>query len=375
MRVLFLIRCFLYYTAQLASALAQAGHDVIMIVPEDGGEFIGSGAGDIRKEFREWLDPRITLEWVHFPPEISPKTLVDNLRCVSNFVSLIRKYRLDVLHLHDVSDCRIFGAVALTKRRNPLVLTIHDAELHPGDSSNKQEFVRHWLRRMADGVIVHGDDVKNRLLAISKLPEDRIYCVPIGAYTFYRRWLSADTDSNSKKILFFGRIREYKGLEYLVKAAPIVCREVPDSKFVIAGEGPDWPRCKALIENPENFILLEGAVYDPDITKLFEESAVVAMPYIEASQSAVLTIAYALGKPVVVTNVGSLPEVVEDGVTGLLVPPRDEKALAEAIIKILTDDELRKRISQNAYRLADTHLSWDAVARQTGEVYKKVVGC
>lgn len=373
MRVVFLIRSFLYYTGQLANAMADQGHDVLILAAHHCGEFVGSAGGsDLHNQFREFLDPRVSLKWAYMPERTLPRTVVSNLKCIARLMKLITNYRPEVLHLHDAADYRIFFAAMLTRRAHKLVLTVHDAELHPGDSPNKIEFIRPWLRRMADGIIVHGEDIKRRLMEVSKTPEDRIYQAPIGGYLFYRKWLSDDDGAARRNVLFFGRVHKYKGLDVLIRSAPLVCRQVPEAKFVIAGEGPDWPRCKALIEHSESFVLHEGAVYDPDVARLFEEAAVVVLPYIEASQSGVLAIAYGMGKPVIVTDVGSLPEVVEDGGTGFIVPPNDVEALAKAIITILTDDELRERMSRNAYRRAVTDLSWAEAARRTAEAYAAV---
>jgi glycosyltransferase involved in cell wall biosynthesis len=187
--------------------------------------------------------------------------------------------------------------------------------------------------------------------------------------------MSQDVCIERPHVLFFGRIVRYKGLDYLIKAAPIVCERIPEAKIVVAGAGPDWPRCKDLIQDPNHFILHEKSVYDPDVTKLFEEAAVVVLPYIEASQSGVLNIAYAMGKPVIATNVGSLPEIVNDNVSGLIVPPGDHQALANAIVKLLSDDPLRKALGAKGYEKATIgDLSWDNIAIKTADVYTKTIG-
>jgi len=106
---------------------------------------------------------------------------------------------------------------------------------------------------------------------------------------------------------------------------------------------------------------------------LFRRASVVVLPYIEASQSGVLAFAYTFGKPVVVTTVGSLPEVVDQGETGMVVPPRDEAALAEAIVSVLGDRERRREMGRKAYQKATTELSWDTIAQQTLAVYEEAL--
>jgi glycosyltransferase involved in cell wall biosynthesis len=98
------------------------------------------------------------------------------------------------------------------------------------------------------------------------------------------------------------------------------------------------------------------------------------LPYIEASQSGVIPTAYGFKKPVVVTSAGSIPEIVDDGITGFIVPPKDVNALAEAIIKLLKDRELRRKMGENAYKKLKKDLSWDNIAEKTIQVYKETIG-
>jgi glycosyltransferase involved in cell wall biosynthesis len=87
----------------------------------------------------------------------------------------------------------------------------------------------------------------------------------------------------------------------------------------------------------------------------------------------VISSAYGFKKPVVATDVGSIPEIVDDGVTGFIVPPKNPEALAEAIIKLLKDEKLRKQMGENAYKKLKTDLSWDNIAEKTIEVYREAI--
>jgi glycosyltransferase involved in cell wall biosynthesis len=109
------------------------------------------------------------------------------------------------------------------------------------------------------------------------------------------------------------------------------------------------------------------------IARLFQEASIVALPYVEASQSAVLAIAQAFGKPVVATAVGGIPEVVEHGETGYLVPPRDSYSLAEAIVTLLQDPGLRQEMGHKALQKAESELSWPHIARKTLRVYDQAI--
>lgn len=97
------------------------------------------------------------------------------------------------------------------------------------------------------------------------------------------------------------------------------------------------------------------------------------LPCLEATQSGSLHIACAFKKPVVAKSVGSIPEVVHDGISGFVVPPKDPEALADAIVKLLKDDKLRKEMGENGYKKMKEELSWDKIAEKMIAIYKEVI--
>ena len=110
-----------------------------------------------------------------------------------------------------------------------------------------------------------------------------------------------------------------------------------------------------------------------EVSQLFRQANVVVLPYIEATQSGVVPVAYTFGKPVVATTVGGLPEQVEHEQTGLLVPPRDERALADAVVRLLKDRDLRHRMGQNGKRKLEREWNPEVVARRTRVVYAEAL--
>jgi glycosyltransferase involved in cell wall biosynthesis len=104
--------------------------------------------------------------------------------------------------------------------------------------------------------------------------------------------------------------------------------------------------------------------------KLFSECTIVVLPYIEASQSGVIPMAYQFKKPVVATSVGAIPDVVIDGKTGFLIEPKNTKQLADKIIWMLKHPKERKQMGINGYNFSKKELSWDKIAKKTIEAYK-----
>jgi len=121
---------------------------------------------------------------------------------------------------------------------------------------------------------------------------------------------------------------------------------------------------------PERYTILNRWIPDEERDELFRRAAVVVLPYVSASQSGVVSVAYNHAKPVVATNVGALPEAVRDGVTGFIVPPRDHIALAEAVVKLLDDSVLRHRMGVAGQEMLWKECAPEVVARRTEEVYR-----
>jgi glycosyltransferase involved in cell wall biosynthesis len=156
-------------------------------------------------------------------------------------------------------------------------------------------------------------------------------------------------------------------------AEPLITKEIPDAKIIIAGAGENFQKYENMIVNRHNFIIHNYKIPYDEGAELFQRCSLVVLPYIDASQSAVILTAYGFKKPVVVTSVGSIPEIVDDGKTGIIVPPKDINTLAEAIIKLLKDNKLRRKMGENAYIKLKTDLSWDNIAEKTIEVYKEAI--
>ncbi len=171
-------------------------------------------------------------------------------------------------------------------------------------------------------------------------------------------------------MLFFGRIWPYKGLEYLIRAEPAISAAVPDVRIVIAGRGEDLARYRALMRHPERFEVRDEYVPYDGIGSLFRAASVVALPYIGGSNSGVLHTAYAYGRPVVATSVGGLPEVVDEGRSGFVVPPRDPDALAAAIVRVLREPGLAAAMGARALEKARTEHDPATAARLTLPVYE-----
>lgn len=283
------------------------------------------------------------------------------------FLNIIHQINPDIIHLQ---SCHLWVCLFLPfLKKYKIVTTIHDVTPHMGSRFIDQEISRKVHIKYSDALIVHGQNAK-RMLA-KECDNKKIFIVPHGDYSFFSKLGNYKHEEEPFSLLFFGRIEAYKGLTYLIQAVPLIASKIPNLKVIIAGSG-DLPE-KDKIEKSPHFEIHNYFIEDQEVGKFFARSAVVILPYLEGTQTGIIPIAYSFKKPVIVTNVGCIPEVVDEGITGYIVPPRNPRALANAIIKILSDDYLRRQMGQNAYQKMRNELSWDNIADNTLKIYEDLL--
>jgi glycosyltransferase involved in cell wall biosynthesis len=172
-------------------------------------------------------------------------------------------------------------------------------------------------------------------------------------------------EKGEKILLFFGFIREYKGLKTLIAAMPEITKRLTEAqggvspRLLIVGDfhsNQSRAEYVDLMEKcgcRESILLIDGYVPDDEVEKYFAACDLVVLPYDSATQSGIVQIAYGFEKPVVATDVGGLGEVVSDGRTGYLVPPKDPRKLAAAVVKFFVEDrgqEFAENIRKESYR-------------------------
>lgn len=252
--------------------------------------------------------------------------------------------------------------------------TFHDVKIHKGEKSLFFRVAAYCAAKLSKKVFVHGKKLKKQIIEEYKIPEDKVCVVPLGEYELdlFKKYEKKDLTEDGNLILFFGRIYKYKGLEYLIKAEPLITDAIPNAKIVIAGKGDEFEIYENIMVNKNNFIVYNEYISFEKGAELIQKSSVVVLPYIEASQSGIIPIIYGFRKPVIATNVGSIPEVVDNNKTGIIIKPNDHKALAEATIQLMKNTKLRKEMGNNGYNKLKKELSWEVNAEKTYAIYKEV---
>lgn len=171
-----------------------------------------------------------------------------------------------------------------------------------------------------------------------------------------------------------GRLSEEKGHSDLVKAAAQVLRVRPDVQFLITGDGPLRPRLEALTQELglERQVSFLGFIDDAQFPAFLAQLDIFVLPSLMEGMPIIILEAMAYGKPVVATAVGGVPELIQDGLSGLLVPAQRSDLLAEAILRLIDDEKLRLSMGMAGCAQYKQHFSRDAVVEQTLAVYARV---
>ncbi len=176
-----------------------------------------------------------------------------------------------------------------------------------------------------------------------------------------------------KKIVFAGRLSAEKGVVHLLKAARIILRQYPECCFVVLGDGPERAslEAKIAVEQLRDRVVLAG--YKNNIMNILKDAEYLVLPSLDEGMPVVVLEAYALGKPVICTRVGGVPEIVSDRTTGLLVESGNIEQLVEANLTLLKDRSLTETLGANAGIYVRKHHTFAAMSERYAVAYRRAL--
>jgi glycosyltransferase involved in cell wall biosynthesis len=260
---------------------------------------------------------------------------------------------------------------AVRKAGARFLLVLHDAVPHPGENYLVRKSLLAREIAAADGIVVLAEHVRNQLQRVYGYPAERTWVIPHGVFAYHSaRAARSFPKQGPVRLLFFGRLLPYKGLDLMLSAFRMLRSEFPRLELVIAGPG-DPPA--ALTVEPGSGITLDNRwIPEEEIGSIFQSTDVVVVPYIEASQSGVVAVAYASGLPVVATPVGGLVGQVRRGETGVIANDVSAAAVASAIRTLLCDPPLYEKCSAGALLEAETTLAWPSIAMRFADAARVI---
>ncbi|MCB0217919.1 MAG: glycosyltransferase family 4 protein [Caldilineae bacterium] len=286
-----------------------------------------------------------------------------------------------ILHTHDYKT-NVFGGLASRRpdRGLPWVATVH---LHTQSSRRLRVYraIDLFLLRLADRVVTVSRE-QRRMLLDRGVDRRRVVLIPnvIDAGRFreladapqaVRARLGLPTEA--RVVTLVGRLAAQKGLDDFLEAARLVHAVQPETRFLIAGHGPERERLEGLSRALGLGEALRFLGYRADVASLMAASDLLVMPSHDEGLPIVLLEAMAMGLPIVATRVGGIPDLVRDGETGLLVAPGAPRELADEALGLLADRETADSLGRSAQRYVDRQCSPERATRRLAAIYRTVL--
>ena len=284
----------------------------------------------------------------------------------------IRRNRIDVVY--NTMDFLWGSALAPVIRKTDAryLLAVHDAQRHPGEDGR----LRRWLLErdigMADGAVALTETVREQLIKTHSFPRERAWTAPLGMFlegaTGKARYLPSD---RPVRLLFFGRILPYKGLDMVLEALPLIRAVNPNVELEIWGNGDIAPYREALAD-AEGVRLEHRWLEECEIAGVFDRTDICVLPYREASQSAVVASALSVGMPVVTTPLPSLIEQIGGTRTGRISSDFSPQSLARTILDLVASPTDYHSLSQGALAFSQEALSWDSIGDKIEDAMRQL---
>ena len=343
------------------NGLRSIGHRAAIVAHPD---------GELRRRAAEGLD---------LIP-IAPRTEMD-LSAAWRLSRVIRRLDPDIVHAHDghgvaMAALALSMGAASTKRtgaRAPALVAARRVDFHLRGNSFSQ-----WKQRQVDCFIAASEVVRQMLIA-DGVPAERTIAVhegidvehvlaapPVNVHEAF--WLP----HHAPVVGNVAALVPHKGQRHLIDAAHLVVREIPDARFVILGEGELREHLERQVReyHLEKHVLLPG--FRTDVLGCIKGFDLFAMSSVTEGLGTSLLDAMACSRAIVATRAGGIPEVVEDGMTGCLVPPRDHAAMAQAIVQLLRDDAMRKRMGDAGFARVNERFTVERMVAETADAYREV---
>ncbi|MFC1594383.1 lipopolysaccharide heptosyltransferase II [Candidatus Omnitrophota bacterium] len=340
-------------TIDLSRYLVDHGHKMVVV----------SNGGELVKELEK-------MGVVHYRLPVHRKSLFMLSKMVKELVKIIQRENVDIVHARS----RVPGWIAFfaTRRTNTVFVTT----CHGYYSKHFLSAVMGWGKL----VIVPSQVVGKHMIDDFGVPYQRIRLIPRWVALEKFKFKSVDKKARTKfTIGIIGRITPLKGHEYLLKALAKVLRSLPYIKLLIVGDAPahkmqHMDELKTLVRRLGLTHYVEFLGKRRDIPEILARlNLLVLSTTTEEAFGRVILEAQASGVPVVATRVGGVVDIIEDGKTGLLVPPKSPDAMAEAIVKILKDTKRAQEFSENAYKRVREYFTLDLMAEKTLDAYNEAL--
>ena len=362
-----------YYDFGICGGLARAGVDVVLhtcdetIVPTDGNFVVRHSYVGIYGDAPAW------------------KRGLRYLRgSVKALLSAVRDgYSISHFHLFHVGPLQVFNIVVAKLLGQRVVITAHDVESFV-DRLEVPTLSR-WVYRRADRVVAHNSISRHELIERIGIDPARIAVIPHGNYLHVLRPLPETNtarcelgiDADAKVVLFFGQIKDVKGLDLLLEAMPRVLDKHPDAVLLIAGKPwkSDFSAFETIMERHsirEHCITHIRYIPDEELPRYYAAADLVVLPYRRIYQSGVVLMAMSYVRPVLVSDLPGMTEIITDGDTGLVFRKGDVASLASKINEALNHTTECQQMAVRGYHKVRNDYDWDLIGAKSRHLYAQI---
>jgi len=369
------------YTHVLAKKLAERGHVIHVVTNNDSNEFEKGILVHSLSHYKKNIPPTKDLPIVR-------KNVLHSLAVYDKVKEISHLFGIDIIEaplwdIEGLSLCLKKIAPVVVRVETPLfkVAEINNWKLNK-DLLISKELEKKYLKS-ANGIISISKNVKDTISKYYELENANWFLNYLGIDINSLKSTPSKTsnDEGKKAVLFVGRLEKRKGVEDLVKAIPYVLVKENQTKFYFIGSDTPYDSKQTYKDYllsliPKKFhdnVEFLNYVDEKELENYYSNCSVFVAPSIYESFGIVFLEAMKHAKPVIGTKAGGIPEIVENGKTGLLIDPNDHKELAKAILEILTNDEIKKRFGLNGKKRLESLFTAEKFAKDTVSIYQKVI--
>ena len=298
-------------------------------------------------------------------------------------IIILKKENIKLTHLHffHISITEFITVILLNIFGFKQIVTLHDISSFYGKNC---KLFAEIIFKIIKTIIVHNKYSKNVINKYYANIKKEICIIPHGNYLKYVKYIpksgvidELNLDKRFKYLLFFGQIKQVKGLDVLIKSLPYVENNFVNYKLIIAGKTwkDDFKVYEKLIKKlnlDKQIINHIGFIPNDKVHYYFNASDIIILPYREIYQSGVLLMSLSYKKPVIVSNIDGMTEIITNEKNGMIFNNGDHKDLARCISILLKNDKLKNNISTNGHKKIIAEFDWSDIGKQTSTIYRKM---
>ena len=293
-----------------------------------------------------------------------------DIKAILRVLAFLKKNKIQIVHTHSSIDSWVVGIAAKIYGKALILRTRHVTT--PIGSIFSYRYLCHYL-------ITTGENIRRVFIDKHSLPKDKVASIPTGVdLDFFSPHVSGEKvrrefgiENNIPVIGNVGIFRGKKGHWFFLKACRIIKQSIPHARFLIVGEGPIEKHIREWIKEfgLEREVIMTG--FREDINEVLASLDILVMSSVAEGVPQVISQALAMGRGVVATSIGGIPELIKDNSTGFLVPPEDPDSIAGVCLKLLRDKSLGSRLGQAGRKLVEQNFSLEGMLDKIEKLYRE----